>query len=1583
MSETSATPLNNNNPKPARRRRKWLIASGVVVLLFLLVVVFVALLPTLLTGGFMQGTLHGLADDAVQGKITWSKLDVKWGKGQRIEDLVVADAQGNAILTLAKVDAPDVSLWSIVWGHKNMGTITAVLDSAHITQQADGEYNIAKALSPTPSNKPSSPKQNTTSKPTEPLSGWKAAVVFQGSDIQITPLDAPAVTVKTINLSGDLQNPAATIALTFDTAIEQNKQQAGQAQGTLTLNNLMDAQGNLQLAKATVDAQIALNELPWSLMAAVSQQDPKLGSLIGEKISAQLKMQGNLLAPKGQLQITSSQIKTDVKIASTIDALIIEPGSSFALDINAQGWKTWAADSQTQLLAPVQLRAQINELILPKLKNKTTADPIADAIQFDLAALKASVDLSVSDLKLQSSDAMGQLSLTGTKAAMRSEQLGKKISLTFEADASRNNQSGNLRMTATASDLADAQGQLGLSRVNAEVQATASHLPLEVLDQVLGLGNKLAGVLGPELDAKAVATIKPSAEGGTATGPFEVTMSSSQFNMKLSGLLSAQALSLDAASTAVLTVTPTSAVAAGLPADTLLSPVQIQWAIQQVTIPRTEQGLLIDQGKINTTFTASTLTLAGAGEVKQLGVNGLKLSVASEAIGKLISIDAQATTQADAMRGSLTASVQVAHLMQDSAQAVKQAAPMSITFDVATKDLPLAAADALAGQKDVLTLWLGPVLNVQASGTMESDAQGVLQGSVALKANSQQLKVDTHAKLQAGLLRVDPASHIKLTLMDSALAEQGVTLAEPLVLTVTLGDIALPVSPLNLEAATIANLSIHTTPLRFTGEMAKTGYELSSLQGRVIASPLGEKLTLNLEGKAKRNGTADSPIVIQADVRQPLGEHMQAKADVTLSNVAVAVLDAIAKQDGLLLAVLGPELGSLKMAIDSGVAPAAASAPASASEQSPAAWVFNVSAQSTHLNMPGLKGKITPGVAAELSKSQPITLRVTPQGYERLMRPAVEAEAQAESTSVTSSLASQIKGKTGSSISKLLGAILPKASAKDETKAATNDPFVLEGAFDVVLTIDAGKMNLAQPENTSVAKGKVVAAGDVTQPFDLHRVSGALTVEVPQLAYIRKNDGQRVAMNHVKTQVVASKSVADEVAITMTGDTLATPGKQLAAAAASTDAATQIPPAGGVAGVDPSQPVTGTINAKIRLNKLAMLPEGGVDFYHMDSHWQVDVKKMPSQILDELASQQGMLAGMLGGTVDLVLKGDMPGNLDLNLQAPLATVEGLLTVTPQRVVLLRSDLQMQLVATPESVAVMGLLNPQLLALESTRAPIKMVVAKEGFALPLPSPGQALDVTKIQSDLNVELGQVKLRKEGMVKDVFEVLSGFGGLFNKQQVMDVTFTPLDVTMKQGQLKTNDMWLISSDLMMGTQATIDMNRTPAFATIYLGLSGQTLRQLPGARSNIPTDQVVDIKLSAPLTQIKVDHALLIAQLTPLFVSAYGGKDAQKILKGVNQGISILGKITGQQPSAANVSWLNHPQPVAPIDAAVPGSGATSQPVGASVPVIPSTTQPATSSVEKSVDHPKAEPATEPDLEDSVRGLIDLFKKDKKEKK
>ncbi len=142
----AATSSGTGGQRP-RRRRRWLRR---VVILVLLLGVFIAMLPVILSTGPGRSVVLGIANMFIPGRISAEQMSLGWGRGQNIKGLRVSNA-GEDILVVDEIDMPGVSLWGLIWGSRNFGTITVAMnDATHIKELDDGSLNLMRALTGPP-----------------------------------------------------------------------------------------------------------------------------------------------------------------------------------------------------------------------------------------------------------------------------------------------------------------------------------------------------------------------------------------------------------------------------------------------------------------------------------------------------------------------------------------------------------------------------------------------------------------------------------------------------------------------------------------------------------------------------------------------------------------------------------------------------------------------------------------------------------------------------------------------------------------------------------------------------------------------------------------------------------------------------------------------------------------------------------------------------------------------------------------------------------------------------------------------------------------------------------------------------------------------------------------------------------------------------------------------------------------------------------------------------------------------------------------------------------------------------------------
>ncbi|MCX5659946.1 MAG: hypothetical protein NTW19_09525 [Planctomycetota bacterium] len=386
-------------------------------------------------------------------------------------------------------------------------------------------------------------------------------------------------------------------------------------------------------------------------------------------------------------------------------------------------------------------------------------------------------------------------------------------------------------------------------------------------------------------------------------------------------------------------------------------------------------------------------------------------------------------------------------------------------------------------------------------------------------------------------------------------------------------------------------------------------------------------------------------------------------------------------------------------------------------------------------------------------------------------------------------------------------------------------------------------------------------------------------------------------------------------------------------------------------------------------------------------------KEMPVVILDTLLRQNGQLNDLFGATVSLVADvayaPGAPGSIDLDVQSAntVANLKG--TIDKDMVLHLREDLTASLKITPQLGArLLPNTNPLLAGAVSGDKPATLRIKKETFAAPLKN----LSMQTLVADGTIELGKLKVEPTSpIVGGFFTALSALSpGAASTGRQIDAKFTPLTFKVADGALTSNDLWLETGFMTIGTQARVaprDAQDKSLWADVVVAIPGNTLANfVPGLQ--IDRNRIFEIGATGPTSKVKPDYGkFLSTQIMPLLAAkGLTGKNAEyaNLVGGLASGIgsALAGKGDKKgEPEPTAATWVNHtwknrptgvvaPQATQPATApaATPATGnpATAAPAASGAkPMAPSNTAGTDSAA-------TAAPEKKPSLEQSILGGI-----------
>src|SRR5690606_16743618 len=156
----------------------------------------VALLPTLISAGFLRGVIANAIDDSIEGSAEFDGLSLGWFSGITVTNFTILDPKGEVVLVAPSIEAPDAGLLGLVTGNLDLGVVTIRQPRATVVQDAQGNVNLLQALE---SSSPASTEEG----PLLP-EGMKVRLELVDGQASFRSANLPAVQAQGVNLTADL-----------------------------------------------------------------------------------------------------------------------------------------------------------------------------------------------------------------------------------------------------------------------------------------------------------------------------------------------------------------------------------------------------------------------------------------------------------------------------------------------------------------------------------------------------------------------------------------------------------------------------------------------------------------------------------------------------------------------------------------------------------------------------------------------------------------------------------------------------------------------------------------------------------------------------------------------------------------------------------------------------------------------------------------------------------------------------------------------------------------------------------------------------------------------------------------------------------------------------------------------------------------------------------------------------------------------------------------------------------------------------------------------------------------------------------
>ncbi len=1151
---------------------------------------------------------------------------------------------------------------------------------------------------------------------------------------------------------------------------------------------------------------------------------------------------------------------------------------------------------------------------------------------------------------------------------------------------------GTVNLEATVKNLLDAAAQVHLDQAQIDGWASLKDLPTTGLDGMLGQGGRLTALLDDVLNA----TVAVNGQVKDLTAA--LTAESPNLDVDLAFTVKDFRFAAKPDSRVKLRLTP-QAFRAFFPSD----PAELVRRSELVLALKECTGTLRPSGQPDLTsvkavsvVSLSDVELDAKRDLGVLALRGTRGELSFDGPKRsALALNLEASAQQQGQQGQVKVNLGVLDSL--TAEGGLNTDALTLRARAELTDLPVAVADQLARQGDLLREALGPTLSATVTADLRPQGKAVA-GTLSLNAKSERATVDLSGKLADKVLTVDPGSMAQLTVTPAWVSRFAPTVKwlEVAAANLLIEEAVLPVDASKLAAAAV----------RAALTVKSAGVDLGGRVGKL--SLTDTKLALQAKGDGKIAATFNSTVASGGLVAQALGAstHVKLESEAPLpadGNFAALVAPFTltlasptttvslpgrvwAKRLELdpggtvnlpvtqeLLAELGVKDIALAQAAQLGATIEGVSVPLDAGEQQLrsieaglSATLDAVALKDVPVSLSGVKvslprsklgGAVTATITGEFRSGEDRgPLRVDATVNDPLAS-SFTGQASAKLGNVPVALLDALANQGGKLVA-LLGSRLDTVDASVTMTKGQPWPLGAEVKSAALRTKLAGSFDQAtkrvvlnpggwvEYDLSPSAFATLLPAGSGAVAWTL---SGAmpLRLDVTKLEATLPRQGQKFDVRAASVNVLLTSKggVFERAGAKLPVNNLSlTVNATRPAESVTLDLA---------ATAGEGQPLRSLTTLRNLLND-----QGAVDIATLTLETDTQAPQLPVELIDQVTGMQGKLVGVLSPSANVNAKGEFPGDLDVSVASDTANLAALVNADAQRTVTLRQDITGDLKVTPElSKALLQYWSPVLADASGSKEPIKMRVAKETFKLPL----KDFDVKNLAADVEMELGMVTLDKSWLLQSLAGELGKLGAKLGSTDKVTARFTKLQVSMKEGVVRTNDLWLTGDQMFVGTQGTVDLNQQRA--DLLIGLTGRSLAMIPGMDKLAGSTTLYEFPARGPLNAIKPDWG-------EFFRNILDAQLKQRLLGNLGQGgqaivgaLDALGRTL--EPKRLQGQWPNRPEDyLAPFPETPEGQGRTPSDPAASP------TQPRPQPAQPQPEQPP--PAKDPNPIDVLEGLL-----------
>ncbi len=1199
-----------------------------------------------------------------------------------------------------------------------------------------------------------------------------------------------------------------------------------------------------------------------------------------------------------------------------------------------------------------------------RVKKATPAPAAAPAAGWDLADLA----LRIEDVAVRYAGPEFELVEFQVPLLTVTGKAGGGFDAAWRAILRQGTDEGQLTGDVRVSGLLDEAGvwQTRQAEINAVAQITA--LPLAAADRLLRQDGKLTALLGPTLDAAVTVA------GTAANLAIDLDVKAQHLTAAGAGRVDEQTITVNPGAGAVLTLTPAAwdklVVAQRPDAPMLADPVQVQLTVDRLDLPRPRSAAdaPAQGGDAMVRLSIGDAVFeSGDARIGRLAVRGFHAQANFDADQRTATAQARATAEQGPHHGQLAADATV--IFAVDAQGAIDWQHFTVQNDVRLDGWPLALVDQLAGTGGLAEEAIGPLMDVHLKAAIEQmpDAAGEKPqrtGTFHLAVQAARLRdVQLTGRMDAQTITIEPGSVGAIELRPqllNVLAAQWPGMAQPVawlalqqptVMNVEMTTLTIPASGSMNDAQVGALVRVDRMMLGTNSAVGEAG--IGPVVVTVPTTRLGAGVTARIDSHLQVGGQAGF-LKLQLTDPSPFEPSRQlsagGEANLTLTP---AVVDAL-KRSGLLtlpqgrgnVTLAGPttvraELSQLDWPIGQPDARAAVAArltldrlaltgdaqlsqiviePLSAHVESSALGRTMSAAVDGGFKAAAGEGTIALNLKArELDTTQPhVEMNLAARRFPTALLELATDQA-AQWTALLGPTLDEVDltlQPQGEAIHLAAKVNSPTLVADVRGRHVTGQRVTLDRGSTATLRLQPDRFAAWQQARQTAAGGE--PGFTLASPAELR-----LTVE--QLRAALPGEGQ--AMNLRQVALDASLA-ADRLDLRPRGSDqpLVIDSVQVRAATTDLHELLTIEAQGSVlasdeGGAAQSRPLRST-------TRLSGLVDAAGVLSVKDARIQTDTQaeNLPTVLVLGLTGMDADYAGIIGQSMSLTARGQVPGALDFSLVSPNIAAPLKLSIDEQRVLGLREDALLTMKLTPELAdALLKFGSPVLVDAQAADQPVRLAIRADTFHVPLIE----YDPTKLSLDARLELGEMTMRRGWAMNELevilraiataFDPRSRFGLLGQEDRTMTVAFTPLDVSVHQGQVTTNDLWMYNPTTAMGFKGAV--NLATRRINSKMGLYGEAiLRTIPNLRREgiIDANMIYEFAVRGTLDAPKVDSDAFVRSL-----AARAGQQQLGRLLGDEGGLAagVLGAILGGVPGSpavngqAPAAWPNLPQ-LPPLD-------------------------------------------------------------------